>query len=160
MSLSPVRLIELIYKPSGAGGTPQRSRAPQPTRSRTEIPRGEEKEREGDMRRPQERTESEPKQEQTPEIDVKKPSKFAESEVLKKFHGWMRKVTPINISYTENVNKTGMGILGEVPLGYRFGWIREHGLEHTKQVGSNTGDWDHKRDFSVRSGLNLTRSLS
>ena len=112
------------------------------------------------MRRPQERTESEPKQEQTPEIDVKKPSKFAESEVLKKFHGWMRKVTPINISYTENVNKTGMGILGEVPLGYRFGWIREHGLEHTKQVGSNTGDWDHKRDFSVRSGLNLTRSLS
>ena len=160
ISLSPVRLVELIYKPSGAGSTPQRSRAPQPARSRTEIPRGEEKEKEGDMRRPQERTESEPKQEQTPEIDVKKPSKFAESEMLKKFHGWMRKVTPINISYTENVNKTGMGILGEVPLGYRFGWVREHGLEHTEQVGSNTGDWDHKRDFSVRSGLNLTRSLS
>jgi cell surface protein SprA len=58
------------------------------------------------------------------------------------------------------VNKTGMGILGEVPLGYRFGWVREHGLEHTEQVGSNTGDWDHKRDFSVRSGLNLTRALS
>ncbi|GIT74043.1 MAG: hypothetical protein Ct9H300mP29_0370 [Candidatus Neomarinimicrobiota bacterium] len=112
------------------------------------------------MRRPQERTESEPKQEQTPEIDVKKPSKFAESEVLKKFHGWMRKVTPINISYTENVNKTGMGILGEVPLGYRFGWIREHGLEHTKQVGSNTGDWDHKRDFSFAIWIKPYRSLS
>ena len=32
--------------------------------------------------------------------------------------------------------------------------------ERESQVGSNTGDWDHKRDFSVRSGLNLTRSLS
>ena len=160
ISLSPVRLVELVYKPSGAGGTPQRSRAPQPTRSRTERPARGEEEQERDKRRPQVETESEPKQEQAPETDVKKPSKFAESEVLKTFHGWVRRVNPINISYTENVNKTGMGILGEVPLGYRFGWIREHGLEHTEQVGSNTGDWDHKRDFSVRSGLNLTRSLS
>jgi cell surface protein SprA len=80
--------------------------------------------------------------------------------VLKKVHGVARKFNPINISYTENVNKTGMGVLGEVPLGYRLGIKKDHGLVNSEQVGTNTGNFDHKRDFSVRSGLNFTRSLS
>jgi hypothetical protein len=62
-------------------------------------------------------------------------------------HGWARKVNPINFSYTENVNKTGMGVLGEIPLGYRLGFAQEHGLGHSEQVGSNTGNWDHNGIF-------------
>jgi hypothetical protein len=86
--------------------------------------------------------------------------KSSDSKVMKKVHGWARKVNPINLSYTENVNKTGMGVIGEVPLRYRIGYTRDHGLENSTQVGTNTGNWDHKRDFSVRSGLNLTRAMS
>ena len=62
-------------------------------------------------------------------------------------------MNPLNISYTENVNKTGMGVLGEIPLGYRLGLMREHGLDYSTLVGSNTGNFDHKRDLSLRSGL-------
>ena len=89
-----------------------------------------------------------------------KKDRFADSKILKSVHGFARKVNPLNISYTENVNKTGMGVLGEIPLGYRLGLMREHGLDYSTQVGSNTGNFDHKRDLSLRSGLNLTRALS
>ena len=53
-----------------------------------------------------------------------------------------------------------MGVLGSVPFGYRLGTQRDHGLDHSTQVGTNTGNFDHRRDFSIRSGLNLTRSMS
>jgi hypothetical protein len=75
-------------------------------------------------------------------------------------HGLIRKVNPINFSYTENLNRTGRGVIGDVPLGYRFGWQPNHGLDHSEKVGSDIGAWDHKRDFSLRSGLNLTKSIS
>jgi len=75
-------------------------------------------------------------------------------------HGVFKKVNPINISYTENLNRTGRGIQGEVPTGYKFGWLPEHGLDHAVEVGSDQGGWDHKRDFSIRTGLNLSRNIS
>ena len=50
--------------------------------------------------------------------------------------------------------------MGVVPWEYRLGFQKEHGLDHSEQVGTNTGNFDHKRDFSVRSGLNLTRALT
>ena len=53
-----------------------------------------------------------------------------------------------------------MGVLGSVPFGYRLGTQRDHGLDHSAQVGTNTGIFDHRRDFSIRSGLNLTRAMS
>ena len=51
-------------------------------------------------------------------------------------------------------------IIGEIPTGYKFGWLPEHGLDHSTEAGSNLGNWDHKRDGSIRSGLKLTRTLS
>jgi len=72
----------------------------------------------------------------------------------------IRRVNPINFSYTENLNRTGRGVIGDVPLGYRFGWQPDHGLDHSEKIGSDIGAWDHKRDFSLRSGLNLTKSIS
>ncbi len=160
ISLSPIKLVELVYKPSiGGGHTPQRKRVTTPTRPRT---RQQDLGGEGpgeDAGRTRGQSLPGVQQEESGEEEPKK-KKSSDSKVLKKIHGWAKKVNPINISYTENVNKTGMGVMGEVPLGYRFGWIRDHGLDHSTQVGTNTGNWDHKRDFSVRSGLNLTRSMS
>ena len=45
-------------------------------------------------------------------------------------------------------------------MGYKFGWVPEHGLRHSDEVGTNKGNWDHKRDGSIRSGLKLTRAIS
>jgi hypothetical protein len=161
ISLSPVKLVELVYKPSQGGRIPQRTRTVPPPRTR-DSDFGKEKSGEDseDRGRGRGRIVPEPQQKEIPKETKEKKSKFAESNLLKKVHGWARKVNPINFSYTENVNKTGMGVIGDTPLGYRLGFNRDHGLDHSEQVGSNTGNWDHKRDFSVRSGLNLTRAMS
>ena len=156
ISLSPVRLVELIYKPStGRAVAPQRQTTRQtPTRGRSRNP-GERFSEEEDLSGKVSVNQAELKKQKE-----KKKDRFADSKVLKKVHGVARKFNPINISYTENINKTGMGVLGEVPLGYRLGIKKDHGLVNSEQVGTNTGNFDHKRDFSVRSGLNFTRSLS
>ena len=75
-------------------------------------------------------------------------------------HGFLKKINPINFSYSENLTRTGRGVIGDVPLGYRFGWEPDHGLEYSEKIGSDIGAWNHKRDFSLRSGFNLTRSIS
>ena len=72
----------------------------------------------------------------------------------------IKKINPISLSYTETLNRTANQIIGEVPTGYKFGWLPEHDLDQSTEVGSNLGKWDHKRDGSIRSGLKLTRSLS
>jgi hypothetical protein len=159
ISLSPVKLVELVYKPSQGGRIPQRTRTVPPPRTQ-DSDFGKEKSGEDSEDRGRGRILPEPQQKESPKETKDKKSKFAESNLLKKVHGWARKINPINFSYTENVNKTGMGVIGDTPLGYRLGFNQNHGLNHSEQVGSNTGNWDHKRDFSVRSGLNLTRAMS
>jgi len=158
ISLSPLKLVELIYKPSrSSSAAPKRQTTREaPTRSRkrsSEKRFSESEEILGKESVNMEELRNEKK-------NKKKKDRFADSKILKRVHGFARKVNPLNISYTENINKTGMGVLGDIPLGYRLGLLREHGLDYSKQVGSNTGNFDHKRDFSLRSGLNLTRALS
>ena len=75
-------------------------------------------------------------------------------------HGLFKKINPISISYTENLNRSANQVIGDVPIGYKFGWIPEHGLNQSEEVGSNLGSWDHKRDGSIRSGFKLTRSIN
>ena len=162
ISLSPVKLVELIYKPSsGRTVSPQRQTVrdiPSRVRRRTSG-KGLSEDEAISGKEIANQLELEKKAKEK-EKEKKKKDFFSDSKVLKKVHGFARKVNPINISYTENVNKTGMGVVGEVPLGYRLGINRDHGLDYSAQVGSNTGNFDHKRDFSLRSGLNLTRTLS
>jgi len=98
-----------------------------------------------------------------PSTAPKPETKPAQKEipVLTKLHTVMKKVSPINFTYTENLNRTSRGVQGDVPLGYRFGWLPEHGLPYdTVTVGSNVGTWDHKRDLSLRSGINFSRNIS
>ncbi len=160
ISLSPIRLVELVYKPSSGGQKPQRRRTRTPSQTDSQQTGMEGEDEIDQLVRGRGRALPTPQQEITEEEETPKERKFSESKILKKVYGWARKVNPINISYTENVNKTGMGVMGEIPLGYRFGWKRDHGLDYSDQVGTNTGNFDHKRDFSIRSGLNLTRAMS
>jgi len=94
------------------------------------------------------------------EPEVKKAPEQKEIPFLTTIHGLVKKINPISVSYTENLNRTGRGVQGSVPMGYKFGWLPDHGLSYDNNIGSDLGTWDHKRDFSIRSGINLTRNIS
>ncbi len=94
------------------------------------------------------------------EVEKEKKTEQKEIPFLTALHKVVKKVNPISLTYTENLNRTGYGVQGEVPTGYKFGWLPDHGLNQDENVGSNLGTWDHKKDFSVRTGLNLTRNIS
>ena len=116
ISLSPVKLVELVYKPSQGGRTPQRTRtAPPPRTQDSDFGKEKSGEDSEDRGRGRGRIVPEPQQKESPKETKDKKSKFAESNLLKKVHGWARKINPINFSYTENVNKTGMGVIGDTP---------------------------------------------
>ena len=151
VTLSPTRLVEIFYKPSTVGGAsvqkptrniPSRSRRRTPRRIVTEEDQGVEESIEDNKN------------------SLKDNEKKKENRVFKSMYSFTKKFSPINISYNENYNKTGLGVIGEVPLAYRLGMDQNHGLSHSNQVGSNTGNFDRKRDFSIRSGLSLTRMIN
>ena len=72
----------------------------------------------------------------------------------------MDKINPISLSYSETLNRSSNQVIGNVPAGYKFGWMPEHGLTQSEEIGSNLGSWDHKRDGSVRTGLKLSRLVT
>jgi len=129
-NILPSQMFELFYKP------------PSKSSSRTESNR----------RRGRDKTKEK-------EIEETKTDQ-KENAFLTSFHGIIKKVNPISFSYTENLNRTGRGVQGTIPTGYKFGWLPDHELSHADNIGSDLGAWDHKRDFSVRSGLNFTRNIS
>ena len=134
-NLVPVQVIELLYKPK------KTSRNKSKSRSRNSRSRSRESN----------------KEKQKKESNENKKTSFNPLQYL---HSLTKKVNPISLSYTETLNRSANQIIGEVPTGYKFGWLPDHGLEQSQEVGSNLGTWDHKRDGSVRSGLKLTRSIN
>ena len=89
---------------------------------------------------------------------TKKETKEIKS--LTYFHSIVDKINPISLSYSETLNRSSNQVIGNVPAGYKFGWMPEHGLTQSEEVGSNLGSWDHKRDGSVRTGLKLSRLVT
>ncbi|RMF07577.1 MAG: hypothetical protein D6762_07200, partial [Candidatus Neomarinimicrobiota bacterium] len=83
-----------------------------------------------------------------------------ENDFLHFLHTTAGKISPISISYNQGLNRTGEGVIGRVPNGYKFGWLPDHGLEHSPNVGINTGNWEFSRDFSIRSGLKPTPRIT
>jgi hypothetical protein len=72
----------------------------------------------------------------------------------------IKKISSINITYTENLNRAGLGVQGTVPTGYKFGWLPNHGLKHSEKIGVNTGDWQYKRTMAIRSSISLTKTTN
>ena len=131
-TLTPVQILELLYKP------PTKNKR-NTTKTRNSRSRGKVKSDNN----------SSAKKKETKEIKS-----------LTFIHGLIDKVNPISLSYTETLNRSANQVIGSVPSGYKFGWIPEHGLEQSSEVGSNFGSWDHKRDGSFRSGLKLSRLIT
>ena len=134
-TISPVQIFELAYKPKSSSRSRSRGRS-RGTRSRN-LSRSNSKDEIG-----------------------KKDTRITKTKSLDFIHGLFKKINPISLSYTETLNRSANQILGDVPLGYKFGWLPYHGLAHSSEVGSNLGSWDHKIDGSIRSGLKLTRALN
>ena len=132
-TLSPVQLFEVVYKPPSKSTGRSRKTG---SRSRSRN------------------------QEAKPEVEQKPKKERREYKSLTLIHGLVGKINPVSLSYTETLNRTANQIIGEIPTGYKFGWLPGHGLDHSAEAGSNLGNWDHKRDGSIRSGLKLTRTLS
>ncbi len=157
ISLSPIKLVELFYRPTLGDRPSGRQRTRSPARTRTRKRPVEEPKEPGFQEPESPGARRERKRETTPKESRAKGSESAFAHTL---YTWSKKINPINISYTENINRTGRGVLGTPPLGYRVGYLSHHGLPYSDQVGTNTGSRDHKRDFSIRTGLNLSRQVS
>ena len=132
-TITPVQMIELIYKPKSAKKTSSANRSRGRSRNRS-------------------RSQPEKKKEETKAKTSFNP--------LNTLHGFFKRINPVSLSYTETLNRSANQIIGEVPTGYKFGWLPYHDLDQSSEVGSNLGSWDHKRDASIRSGLKLSRSIT
>jgi len=133
-TLTPVQMIELLFKPKST------KNAGKTTRQRGQRSRN--------------RNRSEPKKQE------EKNNTKSNFNPMNLVHGLFKRINPISVSYTETLNRSANQIIGEVPTGYKFGWLPEHDLEQSGEVGSNLGSWDHKRDGSIRSGVKLTRTIT
>ena len=133
-TLTPSQLFELVYKPKSKGKNRAGGGRMRGSRTRTENPAGSNKENK-----------------------AKKSKVFNPLNIV---HSMFKKINPISVSYNENLNRSANQIIGEIPVGYKFGWLPDHGLIHSEEVGSNLGTWDHKRDGSIRSGIKLTRAIT
>ena len=130
-NLTPVQVLELIYKPKSNSKNKSSGRS-RGSRSRDRNNKTEKKEE----------------------------NKKITLNPLRLVHGFFKKINPISVSYTETLNRSANQIIGDVPTGYKFGWLPDHGLDQSFEAGSNLGAWDHKRDGSIRSGIKLTRSIT
>ena len=129
----PVQIIELVYKPKKSARNKSKSRS-RNSRSRS--------------------------RKSTVKEEESKQDRKASYNPLQYIHGLTKKINPISLSYTETLNRSANQIIGEVPAGYKFGWLPDHGLKQSEEVGSNLGTWDHKRDGSIRTGIKLTRAIN
>ena len=131
-TLTPVQIVELLYKPPS-----KNTRNTSRTRNSRSRARG--------------KSESN---------NTKNNKETKEIKSLTFIHGLIDKINPISLSYTETLNRSANQVIGEVPTGYKFGWIPDHDLQQSEEVGTNLGSWDHKRDGSLRSGLKLSRLVT
>ena len=131
-TLAPVQIVELLYKPpsSNTRNTGRTRNSRSRTRGKSEA------------------------------NNTKNKKETKEIKSLTFIHGLIDKINPISLSYTETLNRSANQVIGDVPAGYKFGWIPEHGLQQSEEVGTNLGSWDHKRDGSLRSGLKLSRLVT
>ena len=132
-TITPVQMIELIYKPKSVNKASSGNRSRGRSRSRS-------------------RSQPEKKKE-----ELKTKVSFNPLDLV---HGFFKRINPISLSYTETLNRSANQIIGDVPTGYKFGWLPYHDLDQSSEVGSNLGSWDHKRDASIRSGLKLSRAIT
>ena len=155
LSLNIVSILETVYKPKKK--TRQRGKTESSKRQRRII---EEEDEIRESRRVMEEDELfSPKNKQSKDLELLEndgEKSKDKSNILLGFHKILKKINPINMTYSSNLNRTGVGVQGEVPTGYKLGWLPDHGLQHSESVGTNTGQWNLIRNLSIRSGFSIS----
>jgi len=169
LSLSIVSILETVYKPKKE--TKKRTETQPKIRQRriTKEDESEDIENEGQLEKhdlPISEEQDEVTPSQNPNMvdkdllgDIGENAK-KKINLMAGFHGILKKINPINLTYSSNLNRTGAGVQGEVPTGYKFGWLPDHGLQHSESVGTNTGQWNLVRNLSVRSGFIISTNAN
>ena len=165
LSLNMASILETVYKPKQKTG--QRNETEPKRRQRRVL---EEEESNFLLEKDEINEHKEIKDEEKDELFIAKDKHVNENELLEEdvkkskdkikilagAHKILQKVNPINITYSSNLNRTGIGVQGDVPTGYKFGWLPDHGLQHSGSVGTNTGRWNLIRHLSIRSGFAIS----
>ena len=146
LNLNLKQLVETVYKPGG---------------SRGRHGKGRDRNRSGGSRSGKTQSNSDDKESGT----TKKVGNF----VLKSLHVLAGEISPIQFSYKESKQMNNKGVIlyddstetiFNPDWEYRFGLSDEHGLEVTSDVGGDVGGVTKNKDFSIRSGLKLTRNIT
>ena len=150
-ALSGTEIIETFYTPASKRKAPTptttRSRSAPAGLSRDSDVEAEDKDSNKDI----ELDKSEQK---------KKNRKIENSLVMERIYQMSKKIEPLSFSITNNTNRTGNGVMGDIPLSYRFGLSSDHELENAPEVGLNTGAEDIKKSLSIRTGVRFNPSTS
>ncbi|NHZ84807.1 MAG: cell surface protein SprA, partial [Planctomycetia bacterium] len=164
LSLNLVSVLETVYKPKKE--TRQRGETIPKRRQRRIVAENETGDSSDDnkMRKPTLSTEEKQDEiftrkdkqvkEQILDEDIEDPKN--KLDILAGLHKMLKKINPLNMTYSSNLNRTGLGVQGEVPTGYKFGWLPDHGLPFSENVGTNTGQWNLVRNLSLRSGFMIS----
>ena len=150
LSLSGTEIIESFYTPASkrkAVAPPTRSRSGTLSSSKSsDIKDGDKDSQELALDQSQEKK--------------KEKRKIENSLIMERIYQASKKIEPLSITINNNTNRTGNGVVGDVPLSYRFGFTDSHGLENAAEVGLNTGVEDIKKSLSMRTGVRFNPSSS
>lgn len=131
LTLSPKTILETVYTP------PKKTRSTSRRRGRRVGERKEKKEEE-----------------------TKKPKSEGLQKILGVLYQGATKINPISITYSLSRAQNSFGVLGTPSIPYRFGFEQKLGLEHSEDVGVNTGSLGNQQDMTLRTGLSLTRKIT
>jgi hypothetical protein len=137
LNLNMASILESVYKPKSGSGSAQTSSAYASRRGRST-------------------TESDQKDQAS-----KKPAGTKEIKILEWTHKLLKKIQPIQMSYSMNRSVKNMGRVGIPGMRYRLGLDQDPGLKVIEEeAGLNKDNISNTIESSIRSGLNITSSIS
>tara|TARA_A100001037_G_scaffold110819_1_gene101148 strand:+ start:1515 stop:7871 length:6357 start_codon:yes stop_codon:yes gene_type:complete len=138
LNLTPKAIVEIFYRPKSASITKRsRARGRSRTNNNSEVNSNENKQNENQRVR---------------DPRTKKIFEF--------LHSTSTRINPISLTFGNNRTQNGFGVLGSPSLKYRLGLENKHNLNYSDEVGVNTGSTQSQKDYSVRSGVALTRLIN
>jgi len=139
LNITPKSIVEIFYKPKSNSIT-KRSRS-----------RGRARKKDNDLT-----VDSNEKKQNQNEKTINPRTK----KLFDFFHSTATRINPISLTYGNNKTENSFGSLGSPSLPYRLGFNNQHNLDYSDEVGVNTGSKQSQKDYSIRSGIALTRVIN
>ncbi len=92
--------------------------------------------------------------------NINSDEKKIDSSLGKKIYDQAEKIDPISIVFTNTNNIISNGIVGDIPISYKFGFKENLGINPVSEIGFDTGFNDNKKSLSIITGLRLASRTS